>query len=141
MGSGYGLGKQHSSWWFGTKVLPTNVERLIEIIVDEVGRIQKGYLRNEDIEAAKQYQMGKYQMGAQTAGGLANGYSGSYYFDETIDLYHRVPDRIEAVTKNQIVDVVRHLFEENIWGFGVLGGVDEVKAQEMRAMVEPLWNR
>jgi predicted Zn-dependent peptidase len=49
------------------------------------------------------------------------GYSGRYYFDEVIDDYDAIPDRIRAVTKKRIVEASERMFSDKIGGLGMLG--------------------
>jgi predicted Zn-dependent peptidase len=92
-----------------------------------------------EIEGAKQYALGRFQRSAQTVGGTAGGYTGRYFFDGVIEDYYRIPDRIRAIEKDQIVKVARQMFDDKIWGFGVLGACGEEFAEELREQLAPLW--
>lgn len=141
MSSGYGQTKDSSNWWFGAQVSRQNAPALFEIMVNELRNVFNGEIADADIEAAKAYSLGRFQRSAQTVAGTAGGYSGRYFFDEIIDDYYQVPQRIKAITKDQIVDVSRDLFADNIWGMGVLSNCDEDFAQELRKQIMPLWDK
>jgi predicted Zn-dependent peptidase len=140
MSSGVGQAKLNSNWWFGAQVSPKNAAALFEIIVSELEKIFAGELARSDIESAQQYALGRFQRGAQTVSGTANGYSGRYFFDETIDDYYQVPKRIKAVTKEAIVEVARELFKEQLWGFGSLGNCGEEYAESLQEHIAGLWS-
>lgn len=140
MSSGVGQAKLNSNWWFGAQVSPKNAAALFEIIVSELEKIFDGELARGDIEAAQQYALGRFQRGAQTVSGTANGYSGRYFFDETIDDYYMVPKRIKAITQESIVEVARELFKEQLWGFGSLGNCGEEYAGTLQQHIEGLWS-
>jgi predicted Zn-dependent peptidase len=140
MSSGVGQAKLNSNWWFGAQVSPKNAQALFEIVVSELEKIFSGELARDDIESAQQYALGRFQRGAQTVGGTANGYSGRYFFDEIIDDYYQVPKRIKAITKESIVDVAREMFKEQLWGFGALGNCGEPYAEELQGHIERLWS-
>lgn len=140
MSSGVGQAKLNSNWWFGAQVSPKNATALFEIIVKELEKIFSGDLARSDIESAQQYALGRFQRGAQTVGGTANGYSGRYFFDEIIDDYYQVPKRIKLVTREDIVEVARELFKEQLWGFGSLGSAGEGYAEELQKHIECLWS-
>jgi predicted Zn-dependent peptidase len=140
MSSGVGQAKLNSNWWFGAQVSPKNAAALFEIIVGELEKIFAGELERGDIEAAQQYALGRFQRGAQTVSGTANGYSGRYFFDEIIDDYYQVPKRIKAVTKESIIEVARELFKEQLWGFGSLGNCGEEYASTLQEHIEGLWS-
>ncbi|MGZ6005200.1 MAG: M16 family metallopeptidase [Candidatus Saccharimonadales bacterium] len=139
MSSGFGYSKSSSGWWVGAQVMPKNAPALVDIIVKELQGVFKNKLKDQDIAAAKQYSLGRYQRSGQTVGGTANGYSYRYFFDDVIDDYYKVPERIKAVSRNRIVDVMQAVFAEDIWGLGVLGNVGPEFAQKMADQLKTLW--
>ena len=141
MSSGWGYTKLASNWWFGAQVLPSNAPKLFDIIIKELLKVFDGDLEQADIEAAKGYSIGRFQRGAQTVAGTASGYTDRYFFDGIIDDYYQVPKRIKAVTKQSMVEIARAMLAENVWGFGVLGncGIDLVR--ELKAQLDPLWEK
>lgn len=139
MSSGFGQALLNSNWWIGAQVMPKNAPPLFEIIARELNNIFEGQLAQTDIVAAQQYALGRFQRSAQTVGGTANGYSGQYFFDETIDDYYRVPQRIKNVNKDAIVEIMRALFADNVWGIGVLGSCGEAFADQIQHTVSVLW--
>jgi predicted Zn-dependent peptidase len=129
-----------SSWWFGAQVIPKNAPALFEIIVRELQRVRAGDVSAEDLEAAKQYLLGRYQRSGQTVGGIMAGYSGRYYFDEVIDDYNAVPDRIRAVTKTRIVKASERMFSDHIGGLGLLGdNKSRELTDKLHETIQPLW--
>ncbi len=141
MSSGFGQSKQASNWWFGAQVSQKNAPALFDIMVAELKNVFAGNIASEDIEGAKAYSLGRFQRSAQTVGGTASGYSGRYFFDEVIDDYYQVPKRIKAITKTSIIDISRSMFEDNIWGVGVLGNCGDQRTQELSAMLDVLWQK
>lgn len=140
MNSGLSQTRDASNWWFGAQVSDKNASPLLTIVVDELTKVLNGDILKEEIEATRQYALGRFQRSAQTVGGTAAGYAGRYFFDEVIDNYYQVPQRIRAVTKQQIIDVASAMFAENVWGFGVLGNCGEEFTEELRTQLIPLWN-
>lgn len=139
MSSGVHEAKLASSWWFGAQVSPKNAPELFKIIVDELTDIFEGRLTGEEIEAAQAYSLGRFQRGAQTVGGTANGYSERYFFDEVIEDYYQIPKRIHSITKTGILDVAREMFAENVWGMGALTRADEKIVTELTGELNQLW--
>jgi len=139
MSSGLSQTRDASNWWFGAQVSDKNAQALFKIIIDEVSKVMRGEIAQSEIEATKQYALGRFQRSAQTVGGTANGYTGRYFFDGVIEDYYRIPDRINAVEKQAIVTIARQLFADKIWGFGVLGNSGEDFTNELRTQLAPLW--
>jgi len=141
MSSGFGLTEQTSNWWFGAQILPKNAPALFDIMINELKEVFAGKLAKTDIEEAKQYALGRYQRSGQTVGGTANGYAQRYFFDDQIDDYYEIPDRIKAITKEGIIDVSQALFTDNVWGFGTLGNCGAAFSRQLNDQLLPLWQK
>jgi predicted Zn-dependent peptidase len=141
MNSGLSQTRDASNWWFGAQVSDKNAVPLLSIIVEEVSKVMSGDIKTAEIDATKQYALGRFQRSAQTVGGTAAGYSGRYFFDEVVESYYQIPERIKAITKQQIVDIAGAMFAENLWGIGVLGNCGEEFAEQLREQLGPLWRR
>lgn len=141
MNSGLSQTRDASNWWFGAQVSDKNASPLLKIIVDELAKVLDGDIEEEEIEATKQYALGRFQRSAQTVGGTAAGYAGRYFFDEEIDNYYQIPLRIQSITKPQIIKIARGMFAQDVWGFGVLGNCGQEFTNELRQQLYPLWNK
>ena len=140
MNSGLSQTKDASNWWFGAQVSDKNATPLFDIIGREINKVLQGDILDDEIEATKQYALGRFQRSAQTVGGTAGGYTGRYFFDEIIEEYDRIPERIKSVHKDTIVEISRQLFAENIWGLGVLGDCGDTFAASLSQNIMPLWS-
>ncbi len=141
MNSGLSQTRDASNWWFGAQVSDKNAPALFDIVVSELTKLLAGDISEEDIEATKQYALGRFQRSAQTVGGTASGYSSRYFFDDVIEDYDRIPERIKAVSKDDIVGIARQFFTDKLWGFGVLGACGEEFAEQLRQRLAPLWEQ
>jgi predicted Zn-dependent peptidase len=140
MSSGINAEMHSTNWWFGAQVRPDNADALFNIMVSELQDIFSGKLSKEEIDAAKQYRLGRYQRGAQTVSGIAASYAGRYFFDDFIEDYYSIPTRIKAITKTQIVAGAQALFSDNIWGLGVLGNLkDDKEIDHLTSHLDRLW--
>ncbi|HTE21699.1 MAG TPA: pitrilysin family protein [Candidatus Limnocylindria bacterium] len=139
MSSGYGQTRESSNWWFGAQVMPKNAPALFKIIENEMQAVFAGSIIDQDVVSAKQYALGRYQRSGQTVGGTVSGYSSRYFFDEVIEDFYKVPERIEAVSKERIIEVTRALFAEGISGMGALGSCGEAFVSDLHDQIKPLW--
>jgi predicted Zn-dependent peptidase len=139
MSSGVSQTRNVSNWWFGAQVSDKNAPALFNLIVKEISKVAAGDVRDDDIETTKQYALGRFQRSMQTVGGTASGYASHYFFDEVIESYDRMPERIGAIQKDMIVAVARAMLADNVWGLGVLGYCGEAFAGKLRSQLEPLW--
>ncbi len=139
MSSGHSILESSSNWWFGAQVSPANAKPLFNIITKELGALFGGDLADEDVQAAKQYSVGRYQRSAQTVGGTASGYANRYFFDEVIEDFYQLPTRIKAINKQRIIKVANTMFEDNIWGLGCLSNAGPEFADNLYKQASRLW--
>ncbi len=138
LGSNFELFRDYVGWSISGQVIPANLLPVIDIAVVEISKVLQGDIAKEDIEAAKQYALGRYQMGAETATGILSGYAGRYFFENTVDDYYAFPERIKEVKKETIVDMMQNIFSKDISGFTTLGSADkalrEAAAEKFRSL-------
>ncbi len=139
MGSGFGQYKSYVDWGIGGQVQQENLPALFEIIVRQLSKIKSGDVDDTDIEAAKQYALGRYQRGAQTVSGVMAGYSSRYFFEDVVNDYFAYPERLKKVKKAKVIEVMQAMFEDNIWGLGILGTADTALRSLAEEKASTLW--
>ena len=141
MNSGYQQIKLSSNLWFGSQVSVANAPALFDIVTEQLNNLFRGELAETDITAAQAYSIGRYQRSAQTVASTANGYTGRYFFDEYIDDYYKIPQRIRAVTKQSIVDITRAMFTDGVGGLGLYGKCTPELAEQLNNQIASLWRQ
>lgn len=139
MSSGLSQTKDASNWWFGAQVSEKNSKALADIFISEVSKVRRADLKQDDIDATKQYALGRFQRSAQTVGGTANGYSNRYFFDGVVEDYYRIPERINSVSKEEMVKVANMMFDEKVWIIGVLGNCGKQLVDDIHRQLSVLW--
>lgn len=114
------VGFYDSSWDFGGQVNLETADALVDIIVREVKHVCDGKITEEELEAAKSYALGRYQMGAQTVAQISNFYTGRYFADGVVKDYEKVPESIRKTTRTRMINTAREFITSNAW---VLAGV------------------
>ena len=134
--------QEHSSTWdFGTELDTESAAELFDLIVREVSAVVKGEITDEEVEAARQYALGRHQMGAQTVGQINRWYGGRYFFDGQVNDYEAQPNEIAAVTRGRIVETAREFISADCWLLGGIGNVDKAFVEELHAKLEPLFEK
>ena len=140
LSSGSYRSKGHSSWWFGSQISEKQIAPFLELFIHELRQVRKGIISDSDIDAAKSYLKGRHQMSAQSVGAIMNGYSGTYYYDETIDDYYtKFPIKIAKVSKKELIDMANQMFTDKIWGLGFLGTISSKAGKEAHKQLSSLW--
>ncbi len=140
MSSGISYSRDVTNWWFGAQLSEENLKLLIDIIITEISKVRRGGINLDDIEATKQYLIGRFQRSAQTVMGTAMGYLSRYFFDEVIDDYYKIPERITNISKKDIVDVANAMFENQKWYYGALGNSSMKEIEATNRQISVLWN-
>ena len=132
--------EHNSTWDFGTELDPDCAPELFDLIKRELNELIQGRITDEEVEAARQYAMGRHQMGAQTTGQIARWYSNRYFFDGQVDDYEARPAEIQAVTKDRIVETAREFIDADCWLLGGVGNVDKAFVDQLYQKLEPLFD-
>jgi predicted Zn-dependent peptidase len=129
------VGFHDSSWDFGGQVNLETSSALFDIIVREVRHALDGKITEEELDAAKSYALGRYQMGAQTVAQISNFYTGRYFADGVVKDYNKVPDSIRKVNRKQMVETAREFIASDAW---VLAGVSSGQKSEVVGLSDKL---
>lgn len=122
------VGFHDSSWDFGGQVNLETSGDLFDIIVREMKCVLDGKITEEELEAAKSYALGRYQMGAQTVAQISNFYTNRYFADGVVKDYEKVPASIRKTTRECIIATAREFIAHNAW---VLAGVSSGEKSEI----------
>ncbi|HVI69295.1 MAG TPA: insulinase family protein [Magnetospirillaceae bacterium] len=128
-----------SEWQFGGEVSAINAPKLFAIMTEEVSKVLDGNIPAADIDAAKQFALGKHQMGCQTVGSIAAWYARRYFFDGYVYDYTDRPKAIAKVDKPAMVKAASELIEGKRWAFGGLGNVSVDQLREWHGQLATLF--
>ncbi len=125
MGSGMSHSINYSSWDFDGEVNEDSAVALFELIQREMVRALNGEIDDEDIEAAKSYALGRYQMGAQTVNQISDYYADNYFSVGEINHYDDMPNIIKKIDRATIVELAREFAGSGIHAFVAVGSCDK----------------
>ncbi len=144
-GLAYGLFSETSSyehdsaWDFGGEVNIETAEALFDIIVREVKSVLSGNITDVEIESAKQYALGRHQMGAQTASQISGFYSGRYFFDGFVRDYDNAPKEISSITRDQIIACACEFIKAETWVLGAVAGEGGELVESLRTKLATIF--
>ena len=127
----YGMGSSvasnaHNTYWdFDGEVNVENAEELFELIQMEMMKTLNGEISDEEFEAARMYALGRFQMGAQTVGQIADYYAENYFTNESVERYDNMPNVIQGIDKAQMIELAREFAGSGIKGFATVSSVEK----------------
>lgn len=129
------VGFYDSSWDFGGQVNLETSAALFDIIVREVKCVLDGKITEDELDAAKSYALGRYQMGAQTVAQISSFYTGRYFADGVVKDYDKVPQSIMRTSRDRMITTAREFIASDAW---VLAGVSSGDKSEIVALNDKL---
>lgn len=125
MGSDLSNGWHNTSWDFDGEVNAESAEKLFDLIHTEMVKVLNGDISDEDIEAAKSYATGRYQMGAQTVGQIADFYADNYFINGIVGKYDDMPSEVKKIKKSTMVDLAREFVGSGINALVAVSSADK----------------
>lgn len=125
MGSCLTNSVHNSSWDFDGEVNLESAEELFELINRELTSLIKGEITDAEIEAARTYNIGRFQIGAQTISQLSDYYAESYLVSGEVNDYNRTNALINSITKNDIVKLVKEFLSSDISALVAVGSCEK----------------
>jgi zinc protease len=81
---------------------PNKLETAIEAVLRELKKVKEKGLTGEEVDRAKKYLIGNFEIGLQTNGAQANQMSLDELYGLGFDHYQTYPQEIEKVTKEDV---------------------------------------
>ena len=134
-----GAGFYDSSWDISGQVNHDTASALFDIIAKELRAVLDGKLTDEEIESAKSFGLGRYQMGAQTVSQISSFYTSRYFADDVLKQYDKVPDMIRKVTRDSIVSAAQAFIDANTWVLAAVSSGDKEEVTILNHKLEKLF--
>jgi len=139
VGAYTGAGFYDSAWDLSGQVNHDTAPALFDIIAKEIKAVLDGNLKDEEIEAAKSFGLGRYQMGAQTVSQISGFYTNRYFADDFIKDYDKVPDMIRRVTREKIMTTAQSFIDANTWVLAAVSSHDKQELLELNDKIAGLF--
>ena len=123
--------EHNSSWDFGAEVNEEKIGELFNVITNEITKVKNGDISDKELDEAKSYALGRLQIGIQTTGQLNQWLGDTYFLDGRVEDFAEQPDKIMAVSRKEIVEVVNEFIDTKCWGIGVYGNTNKALADKL----------
>lgn len=135
------VGFYDSGWDITGQVNHEAADELFDIITRELKHVLNGKISEEEVDAAKSFALGRYQMGAQTVSQISGFYTGRYFADGCIKDYTKVPDMIKNVTIERMVNTARSFIGEDKWVLAAVSGGEKQELIDLSDKVATLFEQ
>ena len=133
MGSSINVNANDTYWDFEGEVNEENADELFSLIQEEMMKALNGEVSDADFEAAKSYALGRFQMGAQTVGQIADYYAENYFVNESVERYDDMPGIISSINKSEMIELAREFAGSGIKGFATVSSVEKAAISQLEA--------
>ncbi|MFQ5615779.1 MAG: M16 family metallopeptidase [Anaerolineales bacterium] len=94
-------------WYFTAGVDPANVEQAIDLIRQEIARFVDEGITEDELADSKANYIGSLPLSLESNAGVAGALLNLKRYDFPLDYYQAYPDRINAVTTEEVLEVTR----------------------------------
>ncbi len=132
-GIGYGdyRSRDESLFYIGGQVLPENIETLFELFSKELHAIADGHITQEELDMVKLSALGSFKRGTQTVAQLIDSYTSWFVFDDKIEDYYEIPNRINALTVEAIIKEAQRIIKHDTYSIGFAGSTKGINATKL----------
>jgi len=99
---------------------PDKLERAIEGVLRELKRVKEEGLKEEEVQRAKRYLIGNFEIGLQTNGAQANQMSLDELYGLGFDHYQKYPQEIQKITGEDVRQVAKKYFNLEAYSLAII---------------------
>ncbi len=99
---------------------PDKLERAIEGVLRELKRVKEGGLTEEEVQRAKRYLIGNFEIGLQTNGAQANQMSLDELYGLGFDHYQKYSQEIQKITREDVQRVAKKYFNLEAYALAII---------------------
>ena len=99
---------------------PNKLETAIEAVLTELKKVKEEGLTEEEVERAKKYLIGNFEIGLQTNGAQANQMSLDELYGLGFDHYQTYPQEIQKVTREDVNRVAQKYFNLEAYAIAIV---------------------
>ena len=129
------LDETKSSWDFGGEVEVAKAEALFRLIHRELQRVLDGKIDPQDLQAARSYAIGRYQMSAQTVSQIADFYAEEYFKADQIENFDQIPDIVRTLDELEMIELAREFLTSGINAFAAVSSSPKELINDLAAQI------
>jgi zinc protease len=99
------------SWEINAGVNPSNLERAIALIREEIQRFTREPVSEEELSDSQSYFIGRLPLSLESNAGVAGALLSMERYQLGLDYLQRLPERVRSITREQILEVARRYLD------------------------------
>ena len=108
-------------WYVSAGVNPANIERSIELVLEELRRFVSQPVTEEELADSKANFIGRLPLSMESNAGVAGALLSLERYNLDLDYFRIYPDLIRAITLQQVLEAARHYLDPDRLGISVAG--------------------
>lgn len=121
MSSGCGNWREYPGFEFFIQVSDKNAVNVMRLVTSELKKIASGGLKDSELKGAKQFALGSFQKALQTPNNYISYFASDFYEDDEIRDYQNYKNKINAITKADITNILNKFINSNSQAVSILG--------------------
>ena len=117
-----GLGP--GAWYAYAGVNPANVERAVELIVQEIRKFTTRKVTQQELADNQTFFIGRLPLSLETNSGVAGSISMMEMYDLGLDYLQNYPALVEAVTREEVLEMAREFLSADQYALAIAGPED-----------------
>jgi zinc protease len=119
--SNLSAGQTYGRWTSQAGVNPENVERAIDAVLHEVQRLRDELVDPEELADGQSFITGSLPISLESSGAIVGTMLQIAFYDLGLDYVERLPERVQAVTRESIRDAARTWLDPERMAIAVVG--------------------
>ncbi len=111
-------------WLFLAGVDPNNIEKVIELMRQEIGRFIREPVTNEELADSQANYIGRLPLSLESNAGVASALLNLERYSLGLDYYQRYPDLIRAITPAEILETAQRYLHPDCLAIATAGSFD-----------------
>ena len=107
-------------------MMPQNVETVAEIITDEINKIKKELLTDDELNMAKEQLKGNYILSYESVGSRMQAAGRNLLLDRPIVSPEEVIKKINAISKESVAEIIERVLDTDTLCVAAVGAIDNV---------------
>ncbi|MDP3974148.1 MAG: pitrilysin family protein [Candidatus Daviesbacteria bacterium] len=97
------------------------IEEGLQVIIAELERITKELVTDDELKKGKEMARGRLALASESTNFLAQYFGTKFVLDREIETFEEYLEKIDAVTKEEIQNVAKELFQKNKYNLQIIG--------------------